>query len=248
MKTKPYALSLAVLAAVSLAMAPADDRTFEFVPSIYDFGSIREVDGNVSAIVKAVNVSPDTTFITSVRTSCGCTGATYTDRLLAPGDTAEITVSYNPDNRPGRFLKTIKIFSGLDRTSSSFKIKGNVIPGEKSLRKTYPHQIGGLRFSTTLLDLGEVSPGEVRPVFVGLYNVGDTPLVLTADSDSPAFESKVVPDTIPANDPGTLSVILKSRRLGEFEKSFNHYVYLIEKQSNDTIATIPIGGMLKKTE
>lgn len=239
---------LMLLAGILLAMSPNPEDTFEFIPSVCEFGNIREEDGVVSATVKAVNVSADTTFITSIRTSCGCTGATFTDRIIAPGDTAEVTVSYNPEGRPGRFLKTIKVFSGIEHTSNVFKIKGNVLPGEKSLRKAYPHQVGDLRFSTTMIDLGELNPGEVRPVFIGLYNVGDSSLALNADADCLAFEPRLTPDTIMPNDPAALSVIVKANRLPLFGNEFRHYIYLIDTQSKDTIATIPVGGILNKAQ
>lgn len=248
MNLKPLSPILLGLTAISLAMAPDPMQTFEFIPSECDFGTIREEDGSVSATVKAVNVSADTTFITSIRTSCGCTGAAFTDRIIAPGDTAEVTVSYNPEGRPGRFLKTIKVFSGVDRESSIFKIKGNVLPGDETLRRSYPHQTGNLRFSSAAIDMGELNPGEVRPVFIGLYNVGVNPLALYADSDSPAFEPRIVPDTIQPNDPATLSVVVKAKRISVYGKEFQHNVYLLDTQSKDTIASIPIGGILKKVE
>lgn len=248
MKSKLTLAATAMAVAISTAMAPDPEETFQFIPSAFDFGSIREDDGEVSAIVKAVNVSPDTTFITSVRTSCGCTGATYTDRILAPGDTAEIAVSYNPENRPGRFLKTIKIFSGPDRASSAFKIKGNVVPSEKSISKSYPHRIGDLHFSTTLADAGVLSQGEVKPLFIGIYNTGDRPLALKADADNLAIEPKVVPDTLEANSPGTITIMIKSRKLTPMGKEFRHNVYLIDSERADTLATIPVGGSLIKSE
>lgn len=248
MKHKLSVAAAVLIAGISLAMAPDPDETFEFIPQVCDFGVIHEENGNVSATVKAVNISADTTFVTSIRTSCGCTGATYTDRIIAPGDTAEISVTYNPENRPGRFLKTIKVFSGLDRRSSSFKIKGNVLPSEKSIAKSYPHRIGDLRLSNTLIDVGEVTPGAVLPVFVGLYNVGEHPMILKADADCMAFEPKVMPDTILPNDPGTLSIILKARHLRQYGKNFQHNIYLIDTLSKDTVATIPVGGVLNKPE
>lgn len=248
MKTKLCAAGVALLASLSLAMAPDPEQPFEFIPPVCDFGAIKEVDGLVSATVKAINISPDTTFITSIRTGCGCTGATYTDRIIAPGDTAEVSVTYNPENRPGRFLKTIKVFSGTDRSSSTFKIKGNVLPSEKSIAKSYPHRIGDLRLSSHVIDLEEVKAGEVRPVFVGLYNVGNAPMILSSDADCIAFEPKVMPDTILPNDPGTLSIVMKAKHLHQFGANFRHDIYLIDTQTKDTVATIPVVGILKKSE
>lgn len=239
------AAAAALIASVwslSVSMAPETPRTLEFIPETYDFGTIREDDGKVSGLALAVNVSGDTTVITTVRTSCGCTGASYTDRVIAPGDTAEITFTYNPANRPGRFEKTIKVFTGSDRVRNDFTIKGNVIANAESLKKAYPYESGGLRLSTVITEAGKVKRGEMVPLFVGLYNPSEQAMTLKAATDSKALEASLIPEEIPGGELGALTMVVKPRKMPERTKEFRYNAYILDAESGDTLVTIPVGG------
>lgn len=221
------------------------EKTLRFIPATVDFGVIREEDGEVSRSAKAVNISPDSTYIISARTSCGCTGAEYTEAVLAPGDTATVTITYDPMNRPGKFLKTAKFFTGEQRISNSLKIQGTVIPSRNNLDRSYPDRIGNLRFSSVILNAGEISRSEARPLFVGIYNDSERAIALTTDTDSVPLESALMPDTIEPFGIATLSLMLKGRMIPEKEAGFLYKAYLMDAQSGDTLACVPVGGSVK---
>lgn len=234
----------AVLMTVSAISVYAQiQKTLEFIPASIDFGVIREEAGKVSRSVKAVNISPDSTFIISARTSCGCSGADYSEEIIAPGDTTIVTVTYDPTNRPGKFLKTAKFFTGEERISNSVKLSGTVIPSRKNLDRAYPDKIGQLRLTTLLVNAGEVSRNEARPLFVGIYNDSDQPLPLSAVTDASPLEAGLAPDTIEPFGIATLSLMLKGRYIPE--KEFLYKAYLINAESGDTITCIPVGGFVK---
>lgn len=237
------AISIVCLFALAPAAYSQIEKTLRFFPEKVDFGLIREENGKVSKTVKAVNISPDTTFIISSRTSCGCSAVEYTDQILAPGDTTEVTLTYDPVNRPGKFLKTAKFFTGKERIGNSIKLSGTVIPSRKSLDMAYPEKSGVLRLSTLFVNAGEMTRTEARPLFVGLYNDSDQPLAVSASTDGGALEAALLPDTIEPYGVSTLTMMLKGR-LAPFPESDLHYnTYLLS--GSDTLLTLPVFATLK---
>lgn len=237
-------VSTVLLSALAPAASAQLEKSLRFIPATVDFGRIKEEDGKVSRKVKAVNISPDSTFIISARTSCGCSAAEYSDEIIAPGDTTEVTVSYDPTNRPGRFLKTVRFFTGKERIGNSIKLNGTVIPSRDNLDKAYPDRIGDLRLSSAIITAGETSRKEARPLFIGLYNDSDRTLALSAETDAPALEAALTPDSIEPFGVATLSLMLKGRLIPEKDIDFVYRTFLIDTQTGDTIATIPTGGVV----
>lgn len=64
--------------------------------------------------------------IASVKSSCGCTIPTYPKESIMPGESSTITVKYNT-NRPGRFSKSVSIFTNTHPERSVLRIKGEVV-------------------------------------------------------------------------------------------------------------------------
>lgn len=224
------------------------EKTLRFIPQEVDFGVIREENGKTERTVKAVNVSSAPTFIISARTSCGCTSAKYSGEVIAPGDTTEITVGYDPANRPGKFLKTAKIFTGDERISNSFKLKGTVIPSARNLAKTYPDTAGQLRLSARIINVGELRPTDVRPVFIGIYNDSPSGIRLEAASDSPALQGAFAPDSIEPFGVATLTLTLRVCGLPADAEDFSLRTAIINASTADTITSIPLGGIITRLQ
>lgn len=239
--------AIAIVSALALSpMAYSQiEKSLQFIPDKVDFGIIREENGLVSQKVKAINITPDTTYIISARTSCGCSAAEYSEEMLAPGDTTEVTLSYDPTNRPGKFQKTARFFTGKDRIGNSIKLNGTVIPSKKNLDRAYPEKAGDLRLSTLLLNVGEVSRTEARPLFVGLYNDSNAPLALAASTDAAALEAGLAPDTIEPFGIATLTLMLIGRNLPAADNDILQKAHLIYPTTADTIVSIPIVGSIK---
>lgn len=248
-KVFPLCLIWFFLAVISAPSAYAQvEKTLKFIPEEVDFGLIREENGKVTRHVKAVNISKTPTFIISARTSCGCSSVDYPDRQIAPGDTVVISVTYDPVNRPGKFLKTAKIYTGKERIGNSFKLKGNVIPSKKNLDRAYPVKSGKLRLSSQIINAGDVSTQEARPLFVGIYNDSDLPLKISANTDSTPLEAGLTPDSIGPFEISTLTLMLKGRLFKKSEKDFFYNAYLIDSMSGDTITCIPVGGTIRRPQ
>jgi hypothetical protein len=77
----------------------------------YDFGTIPN-DSPVSEVFEVRNVGRGKLEITGVSTSCGCTTATVNKRQLAPGEMAELLVTYDPqahDGATGQFMRIVYV-------------------------------------------------------------------------------------------------------------------------------------------
>ena len=166
---------LSVFAARADAGSP-----LKFDATHYDFGSIREVDGKVSHTFRFRNVSAKPVVIIAVQTSCGCTVPEYSKRPVMPDAVGEITLTYNPSDRPGVFLREADVY-GADRSViATLRIEGSVVPRPRSIEEDYPFDFGGgVRASATFLPFGYVSYGETKQGYADIVNTSSSPVTIT---------------------------------------------------------------------
>jgi len=94
--------------------------------TLHDFGTIKEMGGNVSANFIVTNNTKAPIVLTYVSASCGCTVPTWTKDPIEPGNTGTVTATYNPTGRPGPFDKTITILTSGNPERIIVRIKGTV--------------------------------------------------------------------------------------------------------------------------
>lgn len=94
----------------------------------FDFGDIKEAAGLVAHDFVVMNNGELPLVISRVVASCGCTTPEWTKEPIAPGKTGVVKVTYNPSGRPGKFVKTISVYSnGKANGNYILTIRGNVI-------------------------------------------------------------------------------------------------------------------------
>ncbi|MFT5618265.1 MAG: hypothetical protein ACI85I_001497 [Arenicella sp.] len=150
----------------------AQDKQFplEFENSKHDFRIIKEDDGVVSTRFFFQNVNEKTVVISGVFVSCGCTSPEWTERVLKPNDTASISISYDPIDRPEKFEKYIRIEFEGNHEPQFVVIQGNVTPRAKGVRDWFPFRLGNLWFKQSNVFIGTLKKGEVRLVENKIYN------------------------------------------------------------------------------
>lgn len=135
----------------------------------HNFGKIEESGGVVSHTFKYTNNSDTPYVIIDVVTGCGCTTPEYSKKPVLPGQSGEITVTFDPMYRPGRILKRITITSNLG--VKELTIDGTVNERELTLEEKYPFIIGGGARLDVLSYSGlEVPKGESLKVLIGVAN------------------------------------------------------------------------------
>lgn len=184
---KRLTLGLLLLAATMFRTAAEEEKAARMVFDrySYDFGDIREADGDVSHTFRFTNEGSLPLVIHSVNVSCGCTTPRFDKAPLLPGRTAEMQITFDPINRPGRFEKAIHILSNDPRRTVRLTITGNVLPKPRTLQDDYPYYIGdGLRIADRNLTLGVLPHGRTVVRSVGIANAGKRPIQVAVESDS----------------------------------------------------------------
>lgn len=169
------ALLLSAVAAAQDGMQPS--RTFVPDEKIYNFGDIMEKNGKVSHTFTLRNTGNSAVVISDVSAWCGCTSVDYTKRPIRPGEKASVTVTYNPQSRPGKFSKEIAVITGGGTTYTRLWVKGNVIPYLHPVREDYPYEYGqGLFMNLQVLSFPPLKKGERYTFSLMIANDTDRPM------------------------------------------------------------------------
>jgi len=121
----------AVTAAPKAATTPNPDAKptgLTFKEDTFSFGDI-EKGKPVSHEFTFKNTSKQTILITNVKASCGCTATNYTKTPIKPGESGNVTATYNAAN-PGSFNKSITVTANDTELNKVLTIKGKVIAPE----------------------------------------------------------------------------------------------------------------------
>ena len=94
-----------------MALAATAQPQVTWLERQHDFGVFREKDGKVTCDMALVNTGNAPLIVVKAIAGCGCTGISYPESPIAPGDTASVSISYNPSGRPGQFSKEVLIFT-----------------------------------------------------------------------------------------------------------------------------------------
>lgn len=120
----------AIAAIASSVSVSAQAPAIEFAERSHDFGTVQEKNGPVSHTFRFTNTGDAPLVIISAKTSCGCTRPTFPKQPVKPGESSEITVTYNPEGRPGEFDKTITVRTNVKGKGRkvTLRLLGTVVP------------------------------------------------------------------------------------------------------------------------
>lgn len=128
-------------------------------------GSIHETDGAVERSFWLLNSGCDSVAIVRGYTSCGCTTLEFPKNTpIAPGDSAQAVLRFNPRGRSGDFYQSGTMEYGTAPMKRiEIALEGTCIPSEETLRQQFPIVAGeGLRLSANRFDLGTMRVGETK--------------------------------------------------------------------------------------
>jgi hypothetical protein len=187
--------------------AQTKKATASFDTESHDFGKIKEADGPVTFQFAFTNTGAEPLIIKNVATSCGCTTPNYPKEPVLPGAKSSITVSFNPAGRPGRFEKTITIYTNGDPETQMLKITGEVIAKEPTIEDQYPNNLEGLRLKTLQIAFNNVSPSEKSTQSVEVLNNTNNPMKV-GFFDVPNFlKIQIAPEVIPPMGKAQITVV-----------------------------------------
>lgn len=116
---------------IALLPLSAQDKAplISFNATSHDFGSIHEEDGPVTTSFSFVNNGDAPLVIISATAQCGCTRPSFPQKPINPGKSGEIKVTFNPQGRPGEFIKEVKVKTNDKKhRTTKLNISGVVLP------------------------------------------------------------------------------------------------------------------------
>lgn len=145
----------------------------EFEKTTHDYGTFKEESGLQTYTFKFTNQGTIPLILNNVQPSCGCTTPEWERKPIPPGKEGYIKVSYDPQNRPGGFNKSIRVVSNAENSTIVLFIKGEVVPKEKSLAELYPQTIGPLRVKSNHIAFTRQTENETKTETLELVNDTD---------------------------------------------------------------------------
>lgn len=211
-----------------------------------DFGIVAESDGVLTGELRYVNTGSEPLLVDRVKASCGCTGVGVLADPIAPGDTASVLLTFDPEGRPGRFDKSGRVWMTGSEEPYVLRIHGLVVPSEETLRASFPHGSGAVRYSTALIDAGDMKRGKTRHFFVTAYNTDTSSphsIVLSLSSPDRRILVSDTPVVIPPGESESL-VIQAAIPAGDAKGEVSWSILLTDLADGATADTITLGGRI----
>lgn len=121
-------LSVGLMAQSSVSSeGPQSGPKITFQETEHNFGDINQGD-KVEHVFTFENVGSEPLILSNVTTTCGCTASDWPREPLAPGETANIKVTFNSAGKMGRQNKVVTIYSNAVNAQERVKMIGNVLP------------------------------------------------------------------------------------------------------------------------
>jgi hypothetical protein len=159
--------------------------------SVHDWGKIYSgVKKEVTFVLH--NSGDEPLIIGNVRSSCGCTAAMLSSKILPPDGQAELIVRFNSQHFSGHVTKRVLLLTNdPQQRQQQFTVQAQVI--------------SELVASPAMLNLGAIEPGKALVGELTLDNHSDVPVQLKAvRSTSPHMRLNLVPEFLA---PGATQVV-----------------------------------------
>ncbi len=185
------------------------EKSIQWLGQVHDFGAFNEDDERVSAYFYFVNTGDEPVLILQAVAQCGCTVPSYSSEPIAPGDTATITVQFNPAGRAGRFNKNVYVRTDASHERFRLTVRGAVIGNESTIKGRYPVEMGALKLHNGVAMLGRVNRKGTKSVFIDGYNQSADTLCLRFGHVPGYLTVMATPEVVPPGEQVNLSLHYK---------------------------------------
>lgn len=164
-----------------------------------------EDDGVQNFTYPFKNIGEDTLKIRRTVATCSCMTVVTPKMTLAPGESSEIVVKYNPKGHPGRFERRIFVYTeDYADPAAVLSLNVNVSSGE-DLSDEYPVQMGHIRMRRNALSFKQGIKSVEKIRFV---NLSEKPLRLECEGqflpESMCFSTR--PEIVEAGEEGEIVI------------------------------------------
>lgn len=183
----------------------------------YELGTLSEDDAPVKRTFGLLNVSDKPIRIHRVRTTCGCTSATFDSTSIAPGRTTKIVLTYNPKNRPGTIDVDAFVYlvDGGNQPIARLSLYGEVIDNDEWSH--LPYSMGPLRTKRKEVTFNEL-PAKGKPSMrILCANSGSKALRLSASMLPHYATFRTNPEVIEPNTEADILITIDTSKLPKQE-------------------------------
>ena len=111
--------------------AGSGEAEIKFEKTSHTFGTFPESSPKVTCTFKFTNTGDKLLVIHQAMASCGCTVPQFPKEPIKPGESGEITVTYNGAGKfPGHFKKSITIRTNAKQEIIRLYVEGDMQPGK----------------------------------------------------------------------------------------------------------------------
>lgn len=232
------ALAFSTFLASGILSAQSSDEIVTVDKHIHDFGDIYRGDGPVSCTFTFKNVSDKPILLFQVVSSCGCTEAEWTREPIQPGKTGTVKATYNNEDGPYPFDKTVTVYVSDMNKPIVLHIRGSVHDNAKPLKETYPIMIGNFGVKSLEFKAGNLSQRETKSGNIVIANVGITPMEVKFVNVSEGLTVNVYPNPVPAKSVASLTYSIKASR-ERWGKNWYYATPVIDGRQYKAIGKIP---------
>jgi LEA14-like dessication related protein len=163
----------------------------EFKDTLYNVGAITELGGMVSRQFEFANLGPEWFVLESAETTCGCLVVSFSEDSIAPGGHGKIEVSFDPFNKTGLFIGTVKIYGNTLQVPQTLYVKGFVKGGEAipvtEWANTKGFQFGNVWLQRNYIDFGTFTTKDIITKELPIYNQSSYAIQLASQQSLPPY-------------------------------------------------------------
>lgn len=189
-----------------VAISAVAQPKISFSEREFDFGTFKEDAGIQSHSFTITNSGNQPLVIQRVTTTCGCTTSEWTQKPIAAGENGVVTVSYDPLNRPGKFSKSVTIYSNGVPSTATLIIKGEVEARQRTIEEIYTFKVGDIRFESNLLSFSDIKKNEKKVRTMQFINTSDRDITVGFNLIPPFLKVDVTPQTVKAGQRAIVAV------------------------------------------
>ncbi|HLP74695.1 MAG TPA: DUF1573 domain-containing protein [Bacteroidales bacterium] len=176
--------------------------TMKLTENEHNFGTFKEEAGRQTYDFYITNTGSQPLVIQNVVASCGCTTPEWTRQPIPAGGKGKVTAIYDPKDRPGTFDKSLSVYTNTKPEVTVLKIKGEVIPREKTVEELYTFAVGGVRFESVQLAFTNIKKTEKKIRVMPVINTSNEPVKIEFENVPAHLTLKVTPETLKPGQKG----------------------------------------------
>lgn len=226
---------------LSILTRAQNGAIMHFNKSVHSFNVIKEVDGKVNYDFVFVNKGNVPVIIKQVKSTCGCMSPQWTKAPVLPGKKGFVRATFDPDNRPGNFDKTITVYTNAKHPVQLLRIRGKVIPKKKTILDNYPYELpSGLRMTFDCITFRAIKQGKTKKIEIPVFNNHGKDLNVRF-IDLPSYvKLDIVPNILKHRGKGKILAEIDTKDINELGLVKKEIVYLANGNKENMLVTANI--------